>query len=76
MKIENRTVYISEDGTEFNTEEACVEHERSNKLEQFICEILEDGCDQYWSAGEGAEVIVENISKIVAFYNKEYLHAK
>lgn len=72
MKIENRTVYISEDGAEFNTEEACVEHERSNKLAQFICGILDDDFDQYFTAAEAAEVIVKNISKIIDFYNKEF----
>lgn len=72
MKIENRTVYISEDGLEFGTEEACIEHERSNKLAQFICGILGNDCDQYLTATEGAEVIVENISKIIDFYNKEF----
>lgn len=58
MKIENRLVYIAEDGTEFDSADACKQHEAANALGAF----LSKQCLEYHY--DYAEFIVQNFAKI------------
>ena len=58
MKIENRLVYIAEDGQEFDSEDACKDREMIIDLNNFLDSRYFDGT---WDI---AEFIVGNFAKI------------
>lgn len=71
MKIENRLVYIADDGLEFDGEEACKQYERSVKLSDYLAELIYENTPDLSrsESQDAAEVISENIIKILAVYN-------
>ena len=42
MRIEQRNVYIAEDGQEFDSEDACKEHEKWHKLLAYVYSYSDD----------------------------------
>lgn len=48
MKVENRAVYIADDGEEFDSEEMCKRHETINFLTLKFCEMA--GVDSYYAS--------------------------
>lgn len=73
MKIENRLVYIADDGTEFDGEEACKQYEKSKELSYVVQTYIEKYSEDYYDSDirmDIAKVIAEHFEELIAHYNQ------
>ena len=70
MKIENRLVYIADDGQEFDSEDACKQYERIESLTKYIADLIHDASSLCRNESEeAASIVANNIITILSAYN-------
>lgn len=72
MKIEQRTVYISEDGQEFDSESACKQYEKEKDFSYIIATYIEQYSSDYYNSGtrmDIAEAIACKFQELIEKYN-------
>ena len=73
MKIENRLVYIADDGQEFDSEDACFKYEKRQSLSKYIYNMVDgDTGLRGYEVDEVVSIIVNNLDEIIARYNNLY----
>lgn len=72
MKIENRLVYIAEDGQEFNSEDVCKQYEKNKEFSYVLQTCIEKYSEDYYDPDirmDIAKAIAEHFEELIEQYN-------
>ena len=73
MRIEQRNIYIAEDGKEFDSEEACKQYEKKNNFSVVIACHIERFADDYYDEDvrmDIAQAIASTFPALIEKYNE------
>lgn len=73
MKIENRLVYIADDGQEFDSEDACKRYEKSKEFSYVVQTYIEKYSDDYYDSDirtDIAKAIADHFDELIEQYNQ------